>query len=94
MDKSRKSKDLGQKKNLKLNALDIYSSGKRLVDCYLRFRCPICLEEMKCVYMVGRILFCKKCKRTFEIILKNSSINYETAKNDGWIKEDDKEYLR
>jgi len=83
-----KSKDLGSKKTLKVNALDIYSNGRRLVNAYMNFCCPICFEEMRCAYLSGRILFCKKCKKTFELIYKTSSISYEQAKQDGWIKDE------
>jgi acetyl-CoA carboxylase beta subunit len=69
----------------KFNALDL-KEGRMIIDCKLSIICPICKEEVFLAYLRGRVAYCKKCKKVFEIIAKESKISYQQLKDDGWVK--------
>lgn len=70
----------------KFNIFDTTSEGRFIVDCRLSIICPYCKEEAYLAYLRGRVACCKKCKKVFEIVIKESKINYEQLKEDGWVK--------
>jgi ribosomal protein L37AE/L43A len=68
------------------NALDFHFN-KRIINAQIRIECPVCEEQMSIAYIVGPILYCEKCAKTYTLKIIESKTTMKQLKDDGWLKE-------
>ena len=59
----------------------------RFIRAHVAIYCPEDEKQMlELKYMDNQVLYCPKCEKVYELVLRNSKITKKQLKDDGWLQ--------